>query len=147
MPVDIAGFMKNKKTVAVFIEEHELRMEEMYYNFTYTVDENGILAPNRRKLSRKLLEDTVKEDERALNQVKKVDQETPFDTIKSDGVNDIGQKVVRVDRKSRKELKNEYEKALIRVFYWAAFYGYNETVIDYMILYKRWAPFIKSFKL
>ena len=35
---------------------------------------------------------------------------------------------------------------MIRVFYWAAFYGYNDTVIDYMVLHMRWSPFIKSFK-
>ena len=35
MPVDIAGFMKNKNTVAVFIDEDERRIEEEKYNFKY----------------------------------------------------------------------------------------------------------------
>ena len=34
----------------------------------------------------------------------------------------------------------------MRVFYWAAFYGKENFVIGYMILLKRWSPFIKSFQ-
>ena len=36
---------------------------------------------------------------------------------------------------------------MIRIFYWAAFYGHNDTIIDYMILFKRWSPYIKSYKM
>lgn len=46
----------------------------------------------------------------------------------------------------RSGLKNDKEKSMIRVFYWAAFYGYKETIINYMILHLRWSPFIKSFR-
>lgn len=34
----------------------------------------------------------------------------------------------------------------MRIFYWAAFYGKTDTIINYMILARRWSPFIKSFK-
>ena len=33
----------------------------------------------------------------------------------------------------------------MRVFYWAAFNGYNKY-LRYMILHRRWSPFIKSFR-
>ena len=48
----------------------------------------------------------------------------------------------------RTQFKGDEKKlSMIRVFYWAAFYGYSKTVINYMILYLRWSPFIKSFRM
>lgn len=33
----------------------------------------------------------------------------------------------------------------MRVFYWAAFHGFNRY-LKYMVLHKKWSPFIKSFR-
>ena len=40
---------------------------------------------------------------------------------------------------------NETEEMQMRIFYWAAYYGLNKYM-KYMILHKRWSPFIKSFR-
>ena len=78
-----------------------------------------------------------------MGQVEEFNRE---ETNKSVGVNEIGQRIVRLKAISRSYLHSTMDKALMRVFYWAAFYGYNDTVVDYMILHKRWSPYIKSFK-
>jgi len=44
----------------------------------------------------------------------------------------------------RQDLTNE-EEMQMRIFYWAAYYGLNKY-LKYMILHKRWSPFIKSFR-
>ena len=38
------------------------------------------------------------------------------------------------------------EVAMLRVFYWAAYFGKQNFVTGYMILLLKWSPFIKSFQ-
>ena len=38
------------------------------------------------------------------------------------------------------------EVSMMRVFYWAAYYGQENFIIGYMILLLKWSPFIKSFQ-
>lgn len=52
-------------------------------------------------------------------------------------------------KENAKELSKSFEfneTAIMRVFYWAAFYGKRNFVIGYMILLLKWSPFIKSYQ-
>ena len=99
-------------------------------------------------MDRKDLEQKLISEDKSVSDNGKVenDADKRQDTGKSEGVNDIGQKICQLEKSSSKELTSDYDIALLRVFYWAAFYGHNDTIIDYMILYKRWSPYLKSFK-
>ena len=44
----------------------------------------------------------------------------------------------------QKDLDDD-QRMQMRIFYWAAYYGLNKY-LKYMILHKRWSPFIKSFR-
>lgn len=37
------------------------------------------------------------------------------------------------------------EQAIMRVFYWAAFYGKENFVIGYLVMLLKWSPFIRSY--
>ena len=63
-----------------------------------------------------------------------------------------GQFKIQLEKQDAKDLKawslrdNFNEVAVMRVFYWAAFYGKQNFVIGYMILLLKWSPFIKSYQ-
>ena len=52
--------------------------------------------------------------------------------------------IINCVRVKRQELEYD-EQVQVRVFYWAAFYGYN-YFLRYLIEQKKWSPFIKSFR-
>jgi hypothetical protein len=144
MPIDIAGFMKNKKVINAIVDQHELWMEEEAFTMKYPEDQS--LETGRKKFDRQELERKLIDDDQSNNNQLDEGSNKPINTGKSDGVNEIGQRICKLEKAHTKELDNEYDLALVRVFYWAAFIGRSDTVIDYMILYKRWSPYLKAFK-
>lgn len=54
-----------------------------------------------------------------------------------------GKVEVIIEKVSRHQLKEE-EKAELRIYYWAAFYGRGKS-INAMIMQRKWSPFMKSF--
>ena len=61
---------------------------------------------------------------------------------------ETGQYKITVEKQNLKELvslDSFNEVAVLRVFYWAAYYGKEDFVTSYMILMLKWSPFIKSF--
>ena len=141
-PVDIAGFMKHKSVVNVYVDFTEYSLEEEYYKINY--NEGAMIKDSvRRRLDHKALESVIKAEEQQSPSFN--DDNLPINTEKS-GVNEIGQRIVRLKVVKRAQLDGPGDVAMLRVFYWAAFYGYKDTIIDYMILYKRWSPFVKSYK-
>ena len=63
----------------------------------------------------------------------------------SENVTGTGDKIKIECAKVKKLELDDQEKIDLRVFYWAAFHGFKNTV-KYMIEGRRWSPFIKSYK-
>lgn len=51
---------------------------------------------------------------------------------------------VTIEKVSRRQLKNDEERAELRIYYWAAYYGRGKS-INAMIMQRKWSPFMKSF--
>ena len=57
---------------------------------------------------------------------------------------ETGKTIVKLAKVRRTELAED-ERAELRIYYWAAYYGKQNFVIGYMILLLRWSPFIKAY--
>ena len=64
-----------------------------------------------------------------------------LDTVEVNGV----KKSIIVCSKIKRQELNESESIDIRIFYWAAYYGFDRY-LKYMVLQRKWSPFIKSFR-
>ena len=57
--------------------------------------------------------------------------------------NEKGQIIINIEKYTRKDL-NEAELQELYTYYWAAHFGFKETVM-LMILYRKWSIFMKAF--
>ena len=57
---------------------------------------------------------------------------------------DGDKKIIHCIAVKKQQLNND-QRIDLRIFYWAAFNGFKKT-IRYMIVSRRWSPFIKSYK-
>ena len=53
--------------------------------------------------------------------------------------------IIRCEKVKQREFTTEEEVIDCRIFYWAAFNGYNKY-LRLMILHRKWSPYIKSFR-
>ncbi len=68
-----------------------------------------------------------------------------FNQLKSELQKDADGKII-IECTAIKRQDLTYEETMhMRVFYWAAYHGLNRY-LKYMILHKKWSPYIKSFK-
>ena len=154
-PVDIAGFMGHKDIVVTFCKdlekrimiENKVRMENaagggMSENGADVIENEAIVdkpakltqvspgqpalesPPSEQKTSRQLLLEMGDALERTSEEE--------------------GAKLIIDCKKVKRQQLDHSETIDMHCFYWAAFYGLNKY-LRYMVLSRRWSPFIKSF--
>ncbi len=127
-PVDIAGFCGHAEVVLEFCKHVEMEIRR---------DETKVF---KKQPSAGL-------DEEAGNKIVPSMSATinGFNQLKSELKKDQDGKIVIECNAIKRQDLNYEETMQMRVFYWAAYHGLNRY-LKYMILHKKWSPYIKSFK-
>ena len=146
-PVDIAGFMGQPEIVLTFCRDLEQRI----------LAENKVRMENAGGNAGPL--DPAADIEAAAVEKTKMSQVSPglasesmvgrAREIQSEMGNTFektadGKLLINCQRVKQAQLSHE-ETIDMHCFYWAAFYGLNKY-LRYMVLSRRWSPFIKSFQ-
>lgn len=124
MPVDIAGFMSNRKVIRVFMEHAAAKIDAKHNN----------KGTGEINLNDPLGKPAVNEVE-LLSKMEKSDKTGQYKVV-----------LVKAEAKELVVSPDFNEKAIMRVFYWAAYFGKQNFVLGYMIMLLKWSPFIKSFQ-
>lgn len=123
MPVDIAGFMGNKKVIKVFMEHAAAKIEGKHNKGTGQINLDDPLG-----------KPSIDEVE-LLSKMEKSEKTGQYKVV-----------LVKAESRDLSDDADFNEKAIMRVFYWAAHFGKQNFVIGYMIMLLKWSPFIKSFQ-
>lgn len=152
--MDIAGFCSNKAIVQVFCRHLERKIDIeiaqriMYAQHKAEQEEGEQRASEKVNIFQaahqvfgqkptQIVPDQLAVSVANKGTVTRLNQELPRNE-------DDTKYIVDVVRVNKKQLSQE-EAQDMRIFYWAAYYGFKKYV-RLMIIHRRWSPFIKSFK-
>ena len=153
-PVDIAGFMGHKDIVVTFckdlekriIIENKVRMADNNAPSGLTSEnDNEAIADKPSKLTQ------VSPGQPAPDNLAASQQKTSRQLLLEMGnefertTEEEGSKLIIDCKKVKRQQLDHAETIDMHCFYWAAFYGLNKY-LRYMVLSRRWSPFIKSFQ-